>query len=328
MNPFGKYRCLRDNAKSALLAAIEIYNKPQLQYRNECFTILLVNAWELAIKAQLSKQRVRIFYPKERDKPYMTLSLRDALDTVKPHFPASIPYRGVAANLESLIDFRNNAIHFYNEPGLDVLLYGLAQTSVVNFRDFFQECFDKDIAEEVNLSLMPLSFRAPPDPIEFIRKRSATNNKFLSAYLRLISETTQELEAAGVDTGRFLTVFTVNLQSTKKIASADVVAGVEAESPEGILLVDRRIDPNKSHPLRQKDILERIGASIKGERFTSHTFQAIVWDMKIKQNPTYCWKADHPGSSPQYSNELVAMIKGMTAAEIRTALQNYRSRSQ
>lgn len=326
MNPFGKYRCLRDNAKSALLAAIEIYNKPQLQYRNECFTILLVNAWELAIKGQLSRQRVRIFYPKERDKPYLTLSLRDALEAVRPHFPTSISYRGVAANLESLIDFRNNAIHFYNEPGLDVLLYGLAQTSVVNFRDFFQECFDKDIAEEVNLSLMPLSFRAPPDPIEFIRDSSSTNNKFLAAYLRLISDTTKELEAEGIDTGRFLTVFTVNLQSTKKIESADVIAGVQTDSPEGILLVDRRIDPNKTHPLRQKDILERIGQSLKGERFTSHTFQAIVWDRGVKQNPTYCWKADHAGSSPQYSNELVVMIKAMTAPEIRAALENYRNR--
>lgn len=28
-------------------AAIEIYNKPQIAYRDECFVILILNAWEL-----------------------------------------------------------------------------------------------------------------------------------------------------------------------------------------------------------------------------------------------------------------------------------------
>jgi hypothetical protein len=62
----GSYRHLLKNSKSALLAAIEIYNKPQFAYRDECFVILLLNAWELALKALLSKSKESIYYPKKR----------------------------------------------------------------------------------------------------------------------------------------------------------------------------------------------------------------------------------------------------------------------
>ena len=44
MNYRSSYRKLLANGKAALLAAIEIYNKPRIDYRDECFVILLLNA--------------------------------------------------------------------------------------------------------------------------------------------------------------------------------------------------------------------------------------------------------------------------------------------
>ena len=43
--PYASYRRLLGNSKAALTAAIEICNKPNMDYREECFVILLVNAW-------------------------------------------------------------------------------------------------------------------------------------------------------------------------------------------------------------------------------------------------------------------------------------------
>ena len=40
-------------AEEALLAAIELYNKPDFRYREEAFAILALNAWELLLKAKL-----------------------------------------------------------------------------------------------------------------------------------------------------------------------------------------------------------------------------------------------------------------------------------
>ena len=44
------YRKLMANGKAALLAAIEIYNNPRIDYRDECFVILLLNNWELVFE--------------------------------------------------------------------------------------------------------------------------------------------------------------------------------------------------------------------------------------------------------------------------------------
>ena len=50
-----KARCqhLLEKSVHAALSAIEIYNKPDFKYREESFSILMVNAWELLLKARI-----------------------------------------------------------------------------------------------------------------------------------------------------------------------------------------------------------------------------------------------------------------------------------
>ena len=45
---------LLDRSVLAMVAAIEIYNKPGISYRNESFTILAINAWELSSQGQMA----------------------------------------------------------------------------------------------------------------------------------------------------------------------------------------------------------------------------------------------------------------------------------
>lgn len=325
MNPFGSYRALLGNAISSILAAIEIYNKPRIDYRSECFVILLMNSWELMFKATLSKNRIRIFEPKERDKPYLTITLFDAMKKSKRFFPQNIPYEAVSENIARLVDYRNNAVHFYNEIGFETVIYGLAQTSIVNFRDLVFHIFGRDIASEVNLNLLPLSFSAPPDPISFLGSNSVQKPAVLE-FLSVISETTKELEAANIDTGRFLTVFEVNLQSTKKIASADIVVGVDGEKSGSILLVSKKLDPNKSHPHPRKAILLEIGKELRGLKFSSYVFDAIAWHFKIKEKEELCWKNENTNTY-QYSPQVIQYIRSLTADQINQALDSYKSRN-
>src|SRR5260370_41053913 len=94
----GSSRHLVRNAKSALLAAIEIYNKPGFQYRDECFVILLLNAWELYLKALISKNKSSIYYPKNRKEPYRTLSLIDAFTKAEKYFPKKLDSLPIGTN--------------------------------------------------------------------------------------------------------------------------------------------------------------------------------------------------------------------------------------
>ncbi|MBR0990743.1 DUF3644 domain-containing protein [Bradyrhizobium japonicum] len=50
-----RYGYLVEKATQAAIASIEVYNKPGFKYREETFAILMLNAWELLLKARILK---------------------------------------------------------------------------------------------------------------------------------------------------------------------------------------------------------------------------------------------------------------------------------
>ena len=64
-------RELLDRAIAAMVAAIEVYNRPSFTYRVESFAILALNAWELLLKAKwlaLHNNQIRSLYVLESKK--------------------------------------------------------------------------------------------------------------------------------------------------------------------------------------------------------------------------------------------------------------------
>jgi len=324
MNYRGSYRHLLRNSKAAMVAAVEIYNKPKFDYREECFVILLLNAWELILKALLSKNGTSIFYKKKRKQPYKTLSWNDALNRAEKYFPSNIDLLPVRRNLDLLSTYRDNAVHFYNQRGFETVIYALAQTSVINYKDLLLQTFNVDLGNEINWSLLPLGTKVPLDPIKYISDQTSVGNKYTPAIRQFLFElrsAVDEVEKAGKDTGRILTVFNVKLESVKKIEKADIVIGVQ-KAGEGPLAVVKTIDPNVTHPLRRKDVIEKIGP-LHDIRFTSHVFEAIAWKYELKSNSIYCWKATE-GTLTRYSRDIISWIKQLNEADIVTAIKDYR----
>jgi len=332
MNPFGSYRALLGHSFSAMAAAIEIYNKPRIEYRDECTVILLVNAWELLLKATLSKSRVRIYYRKRRHEPHRTFSLSDSLKKAERLFPASVDYHATARNLELLADYRDNAVHFYNEPGFGVLIYALAQTAITNFRDFARAVFGRDLGDEVTLALLPLALGSPVDPIAFVTTSLAgtKTSPSVHAFTARLKQLVVELEGAGRDTGRLFTVFRTALVSTKKIATADLIVGVQGTAGGGSpFLVQNAVDPNRSHPYRESAIITGkkspgLGLVLHGTPLTQFPFRALVFHMKARQDTKYCW-ADESGAVVRYSESFLERIRRTSADELSAALKAYRA---
>jgi EC042_2821-lke REase/Protein of unknown function (DUF3644) len=331
VNYRGSYRKLLANGKAALLASIEIYNKPRMEYRDECFVILLLNAWELALKAVLSKKGQTIFYPKRRNEPHRTFSMADAFRKAETLRPASLGVQALRLNLELLSTYRDNAVHFYNADGFGTIIYALAQTSIVNLKDLLKAVFDLDLSDEITWQLLPLGLDPPIDPIQYMAGRQGTGrqNTAVKQFLAALAKSTQSLEAQHLDTGRLLTVFKVKLESTKKIQNADLVVGIqggaEAQAAVGPLIVAKPMDPNVTHPLRMMDVLAAI-ETLHGKPFKSGSFQAIAWKHGLKENPQYCWKATE-GLLVRYSNEVVAFIKRLTEGDVELANQEYKNRA-
>ncbi len=327
MNYYGSYRKLLGNATSAMVGAVEIYNKPRFAYRDECVAVLLVNAWELALKALLSKNRVSIYYKKKPGQPYRTLALSDALNKATPLFPKGLPAGAVHANLDLITTYRDNVVHFYNAKGFALLMYSIAQTCVVNFRDLLRDAFSVDLGSEITWRLLPLGLEPPIDPVTYLRDlanagtASPAEKQFVGEVLRLA----KEASSSGFDTGRVVTLFTIKLESTKKLHGADAVVGVVGGEAGGTnpLAMERRVDPNVSHPLRTTDVIDEVG-TLHGTRFTSHTFQAVVWKHGLKDKSRYCWRADQ-GILVKYSRDVVAFIRRLTKADLEACITDYRA---
>lgn len=170
-----------EKSHAAMLAAIEVYNKPTFAYREETFCILAVNAWELLLKAKLLKdakndpKAIQVREPrklksggkstkhttirKNRTGNPMTLQLTACVSTLdKAAAQEDRVPKGVALNLESMIDVRDNATHFIVASALlqrNVL--ELACASVRNYVTLSKTWFDRDFSTSLSL-MLPVAF--------------------------------------------------------------------------------------------------------------------------------------------------------------------------
>lgn len=320
------YRRLGANSRAAMMAAIEIYNKPSFAYRDECFVILALNAWELLLKALLAKSFHRIFYPTHSGETRRSFSLHDALLRSQQLWPVEVPYLPASENIRLLILFRDNAVHLYNKPRFGAIVYGLAQTNIVNYRDLLMAAFGVDLSSFITIEILPLGLRPPIDPIEYFRNAKQGNqvrNSAISRFLLEFSKALDNVEKAGADTGRLMTVYRTKLESVKKISAADLVVGVTSPSSDAsAVVVERRVDPNVTHPLRLKDVVQAVGPV--ATRFTPvFVIQAVVWKYAIRQNIRYCWRSTE-GLLTKYSRDFVEFVKSLPPNDVEAAVDSYR----
>ena len=175
---FSSPKLLYAKSEAALLAAIEIYNKPNFLYREELFAILIVNAWELFLKAKIlkinnnklntilacehpkkkdgSRSKARVIKRNRSGQP-MTIDIFSALKKLSNQLPNNL-----RNNIEAMIEIRDNAIHFRNEnANFAALVHGYCQASVKNYVELAKRWMGKDFSE-YNIYLLPIGFIVNP----------------------------------------------------------------------------------------------------------------------------------------------------------------------
>jgi hypothetical protein len=186
------------------------------------------------------------------------------------------------------------------------------------------EVFGRDLSEEITWSLMPLGVRAPVGPLDYlsgVRPPGTPHNSAVDEFLKAIRDAAAELDAEGIDTGRLLTVFDVTLQSTKKIEQADIVTGVDREATDSVLIT-RILNPNRSHPYRRTEALERIRER-RGDEFNTRSFDAVAWRYGLREKKNLCWTDDRYAGVVKWSPEVVNVMSRLTSAEVEEARQAY-----
>ncbi len=144
-----------------MLAAIEVYNKPTVEYREQTFAILATNAWEIILKARLVQQAggksYVIYQRKKKSRRYVrddtgepiTINLREALGRTAP--PTE-----VADNIRGLMAIRNEATHMgMLTPELRQKILWFGTASVRNFVKLSAKWFGENIETPY---LLPVGF--------------------------------------------------------------------------------------------------------------------------------------------------------------------------
>lgn len=307
--PYVSHVKLFENSHSAMLSAIELFNKPRIEYRNEITVILVTNAWELALKGLLRHHKVRIFKKKERGRPYESIGLDQCLEIARNRklWPAPLDGAATTVNIRALQEFRNRAIHLYNAEGLGTVLYSYLQQAVLNFRDFLVAVNGRDLAESITWDLLPLAATTPSEAVQFMRVDPAVRavpaiNEFLAELRRGI----EAVEDTGGDTGRIYTYYDISLHSKKQASASDLSVAVDQNADGKVLR--RTYDPNDGHPLSATALLHKVNAKRKGMRvLTTHDRDVAVWHSDMRENPRYAWKHS-TAPSYVYSHDAVAFL--------------------
>ena len=189
-----------------MAAAIEIYNKPGFPYRNESFSILAINAWELLLKSKwldlhdndlrslyiyrprntnTGKKTKRQFIKRRKSGTPFTksmISLARKLIEKRTLDPIAL------SNLELMYEFRNCASYFYNQSkAFDTLIYELSVACVKNFSLTVDNWFARSI-QEFSIHLMPLTMGDIPNVVD-VSSLKADEKRFLA----LIDSTNQSV---------------------------------------------------------------------------------------------------------------------------------------
>jgi len=320
---------LIDAAISAYFSAIEIHNKPKIEYRYPNTTLLIINAWELALKAYVYKYIGKSkIYEKERNEQKRTITFDKAITLTCDDINKKTKNKEFIAVKESLSvleKYRDTFAHFF-EKELDTTIFMLLSKSAINFNEFILKWFDKNILENENMILLPIGFKLPFSPIEFLAKTS--KNKTVNSFTTLVLEKIDLLKSEGVSDS-IVVGFNVSLDYMRKVENADIIAAVDSGKEDALNLMRRiRIttDPNAqavrveekdySDYLTYDDLRLKVKERNPSLKFNKQ-FHSIVNDIKADKSLCEIRYLD-----PQGTNSLKKPF--FTNAAVDTILEQYK----
>ncbi|ADE15098.1 conserved hypothetical protein [Nitrosococcus halophilus Nc 4] len=292
-------RNLADKSIDAMLAAIEIYNKPSFAYREESFSILAINAWELLLKArilQLSNNKVssilkyekrqkaggslseKKYRVKNRSGTNLSIGLFRAIDMLEAEYGDKVGAQ-VRKNIELLCEVRDSAVHFVNKGfDLTLLVQQLGTACLRNYIIVIRRWFAIDLSK-YNFFLMPLAFFGLEANVQGVSLNS--EEKRLSEYLK------QETNVSnGGDPDEFNVALTVNVRFTKS-KSEDAELVCVSNDPDATPIKLTEEDIREKYPWDYKILTTRLR-----KRYSDFKENKKYHDLRkpLESEPKYCNK--------------------------------------
>lgn len=261
---------LLDKAKSALISAIEIYNKPDFDYREETFCILALNAWELLLKARIlssegNNPRSIYVYERRRTRtqdwskkkyikrnragnPY-TMGMSQLVAKLDKDSGARLS-PAIKSNLDALTEIRDNAVHYMNSgPRLSKRVLEIGTASVRNFIDLARRWFYEDLSE-YSLYLMPIGFVPVLGTVQGV-STTADEGKLLE-YLESLIRGVDDEQARG-----YSVALEVDISMKRSPTDATLEVAV-TDDPDALEVQLTEEDIRKKYPWDYADLTRKL----------------------------------------------------------------------
>lgn len=263
-------RSLLDKSLGAMLAALEIYNKPVFSYREETFAILAVNAWELLLKArilQLASNKIssilvyehrtktdghvsdKLYRRKNRAGNFSTIGIFKSIDILANKYSDPVS-AALKANIEALIEIRDNAVHFVNKDFVFARgIHEIGTAAVKNYVAASRLWFGADLSEK-GMFLMPLAFLSNVRSVDGVGL--SAEEQHLMAYLNA------QREADGVMSDKHFDVALTIEVSLKRTRAGDGARFTMSGATDAVPMRVEETDIRDTHPWSYDNLTRQL----------------------------------------------------------------------
>jgi len=290
-------RLLLDKSLGAMLAAIEIYNKPVFSYREESFAILSVNAWELLLKArllQLSSNKIssllvyenrtkmdgsssdKLYRKKNRAGNFSTIGLFKVMDILANKYGEPLS-TALKVNIESIVEIRDNAVHFVNKDfAFAKTIHEIGTAAVKNYVLSVRQWFGVDIGMQ-GMFLMPLAFLS--------NTRTVDGLGITQEERHLMSFLSEQKKAPGVSSDRAFDVALTIEVSMKRSKNSEGAKFSISGDTDAIAIRVEETDIRDTHPWSYETLSKRLSL-----RFINFKANAKYHELRkaLESNPKVC----------------------------------------
>lgn len=275
------YEKLLENSLSAALSSIEIYNKPNFKYREQIFTMLIVNAWELLLKAKIVKDandNIESLYILDKNAGKYKLTKSGNPMTIEITRTMNLVNldETIQRNLRPLIDYRDSVVHLYSDEALNYVLYTLGVAALQNYQKLIRIWFNQSLGE-YNFYILPLGFTYHFQTLALIELEKEP--EIISNLIKSVIDTKN---AQDEDSDFFFTCeVTANVKKVAVTSDADLHVASNPDAKEKIV-IERVKSLIEQYPFSYREVVERVKKELPDVK--ENTIQKIIREHKIKEN--------------------------------------------
>jgi Domain of unknown function (DUF3644) len=263
---------LLQNAEAALISAIEVYNKPAFAYREETFSILALNAWELLLRAKLlavkgndprclytyatrelapGRQSRRKYVKRNRAGNKMTAGIEACILLLEAEkIPVPEP---VKKNLAALAEIRDNAIHFINASAqLSKQVLEIGTACLRNFIELGKQWLGLDLSS-YSLYLMPIGFLPSAEAATAVPLSSDEQN-----VINYLATLTRTGNTGDVQDYHVSLDVNISFRRTSTAAASAIIVANNPNDPNAVPVTLSEEDIRKQYPWDYRTLTERL----------------------------------------------------------------------